>query len=133
MVGVGRVSGPSVPAGGARRVAGSSGFAVSTPTTGGATGPAATQATSMDSMLMLQQQVEDGTTRDRQARKHGKAMLEGLATLQRELLDGDVDPGTLERLSALTEHCPEAADPGLRATIGAVSLRVQVEIARRAL
>jgi hypothetical protein len=133
MVSVGRVSSPAIQTAGARRVAGGSGFAVSTPGTSGATGPAATSATSMDGMLMLQQQVEDGATRDRQARKHGKAMLEGLAALQRELLDGDVDPGTLERLGALTEHCPEAADPGLRATLGAVSLRVQVEIARRAM
>ena len=133
MVSVGRVGSPAVPGGGARRVGGGAGFSVSTQAAAGSTGPAATAAASLDGMLLLQQQVEDGPTRDRQARKHGRAMLDGLSALQRELLDGDVDPGTVERLAALTEHCPEAADPGLRATLASVSLRVQVELARRSM
>jgi hypothetical protein len=83
--------------------------------------------------MLLLQQVEDGPTRDRQARKHGRAMLQGLSALQHELLDGDVDPGTLERLAALVDHCPEAADPALKATLAAVSLRVRVELARRSM
>ena len=83
--------------------------------------------------MLLLQQVEDGPTRDRQARKHGRAMLEGLSALQHELLDGDVSPGTLERLAALAEHCPEAADPALKDTLASVSLRVRVELARRSM
>ncbi len=101
--------------------------------TGAAAGPAAASATaSLDGMLLLQQ-VEDGPVRDRQARRHGRAMLEGLAELQRALLDDDLDAGVLERLAVLVEHCPEASDPALRGTLAAVSLRVQVELARRSM
>ncbi len=133
MVSVGRVGPPAVAGTGARRAAGNGGFAVTTPGTAeGAAPAAAASAASLDGMLLLQQ-VEDGPTRDRQARKHGRAMLEGLAALQHELLDGDVDPGTLERLAALADHCPEAADPALKATLASVSLRVRVELARRSM
>ena len=133
MVSVGRVSGPAVPSAGSRRVAASGGFSVAPSETASLAGPAAAAAVgSLDGMLLLQQ-VEDGPTRDRQARRHGRAMLDGLAALQRALLDGELDPAMLERLAALAEHCPEASDPALRATLAAVSLRVQVELARRAM
>ncbi len=132
MVSVGRVASPAVPSGGARRAAGSSSFAVAPGATDAAAGPAAASATAaLDGMLLLQQ-MEDGPTRDRQARRHGRAMLEGLAELQRALLDGSLDPATMERLAALVEQCPEAAEPGLRAAINGIALRVRVELARRA-
>ena len=133
MVSVGRVGGPAVPAGGARRATGGGGFAVSAQPAGAAPPPvAAAGASAVDGMLLLQQ-VEDGPTRDRHARRHGRAMLEGLAELQRGLLDGDLDPDALQRLAALVQHCPDASDPALRATLAAVSLRVQLELARRAM
>ncbi len=132
MVSVGRVSGPAVPSAGSRRVPASGGFSVAPSETASLAAPAAAAVGSLDGMLLLQQ-VEDGPTRDRQARRHGRAMLDGLAALQRALLDGELDPAMLERLAALAEHCPEASDPALRATLAAVSLRVQVELARRAM
>ncbi len=84
----------------------------------------------MDGLLLLQQ-VEDGPTRDRQARRHGRALLEGLGALQRALLGGEDDPAALDRLAALVAHCPDAADPALRGTLAAVALRARVELARR--
>lgn len=132
MVSVGRVSGPVVPKAAPRRVGGADNFAV-TASPAEAAGPAAAaSAASLDGMLLLQEG-EDGPTRDRQARRHGRAMLDGLTALQRELLENEMDAATLQRLAALAEHCPQAADPALRATIAAVSLRVQVELARRAM
>ena len=131
MVSVGRVSAPAVPGGGARRVGGSSGFAVAPGTADATSGPAAAAAAApLDGMLLLQQ-VEDGPTRDRHARRHGRAMLDALAELQCALLDGSLDPATVERLAALAQHCPEASEPGLRAALAGISLRVQVELARR--
>ena len=131
MVSVGRVGGPAVPGGASRRVGGSSGFAVAPGGADATAGPSATTAAApLDGMLLLQQ-VEDGPTRDRQARRHGRAMLDGLAELQCALLDGTLDPRTVERLAALAQHCPEASEPGLRAALAGISLRVQVELARR--
>ena len=100
----------------------------------GGAGPVATAATlpagPVGSMLLLQE-MDAGPARDRQARKHGRAMLDALAALQHALLDGGEDPAALDRLAALLHHCPEASDPGLRATVAAVALRVHVELARR--
>ena len=131
MVSVGRVAGPGAPGGTVRRGGVSSGFAVAPGEADATAGLAATSAAApLDAMLLLQQ-VEDGPTRDRQARRHGRAMLDGLAELQCALLDGSLDPATAERLAALAQHCPEASEPGLRATLAGISLRVQVELARR--
>ncbi len=97
-------------------------------TPAGSIAPAA--AAAVDGLLLLQQ-VEDGPTRDRQARRHGRALLEGLGALQRALLGGEDDPAALDRLAALVAHCPDAADPALRGTLAAVALRARVELARR--
>ena len=86
-------------------------------------------------MLLLQEvadgPVHDRQARDRRARRHGRALLEGLGELQRALLGDGEDSAALDRLAALVEHCPEAADPALRATLAAVALRARVELARR--
>ena len=106
------------------------GFAVAEPGPGVA-GPAATTATAaLDGLLQLQE-FDDTATRDRQARRHGHALLQELAELQRSLLgDGPLE-GVLDRLNSLVETLPLAADPGLAATISAIALRARVELARR--
>ncbi len=128
MMGVKAVA-AATPAAGPRRPAADGGFAVS-----GGAGPlpaaAAMPAGPVGGMLLLQE-MDAGPARDRGARKHGRAMLDALAALQRALLDGGEDPAALDRLAALLQHCPEASDPGLRATVAAVALRVHVELARR--
>ena len=81
--------------------------------------------------MLLLQETDAAPARDRQARRHGRAMLDALARLQHALLGGGDDPAALDQLAALLEHCPEASDPELRATVAAVALRVHVELARR--
>ena len=136
VTGVARVGGAASPAGTrpGTTAGAASGFTlgVSNPAPGVA--PAAPLA-AVDGMLLMQA-VEDGPTRDRQARRHGRAMLDGLAALQRALLGEPGDPdgvsrGALDRLAALAGHCPQAEDPALRATLNAIALRARVELARR--
>jgi hypothetical protein len=113
-----------------RTAAGSAGFAVSEQQA--ATGPAAaaTAAAALDGLLQFQE-VEDAPARDRQARRHGQALLRELGELQRLLLeDGPIDE-SLGRLAALVETWPEAADPALAGVVGAVALRARIELARR--
>lgn len=125
--GVGPVA---VPAGTARAGMGRGGFTVSA---GAAPGVAmASGVAALDGLLLLQE-VEDAPERDRRARKHGRAMLDALSRLQLGLLDGECGAGALASLSALAEHCPEAADPGLRDLLRAVALRARVELARQGL
>ena len=130
VTGVGRVGGPAAPAGLRPGAGAASSFAVATgtPAPGGAA--AARPMAAVDGMLLMQA-VQDGPTRDRQARRHGRAMLDGLVALQRGLLGDTEDQDALGRLAALVEHCPEAADPALRATLAAIALRARVELVRR--
>ncbi len=108
----------------------STGFAVAShePSVGGAaaTAPAAPLA----GLLQLQE-FEDAVTRDRQARRHGHALLRELGELQRLLLGDDKLDDVLGRLATLTEASPEAADPALASTLAAIVLRARVELARR--
>ena len=115
---------------GAGRGAGPSGFSVSV---GANPAVAMTPGVAALDGLLLLQEVEGAPERDRRARKHGRAMLDALSRLQLGLLDADGGADALANLSALAEHCPEAADPGLRDLLGAVSLRARVELARRGL
>ena len=81
------------------------------------------------SMLALQEE-EEGQVADRDARRHGQAMLAALAALQRLALgDGSAD-GALEQLASLVRATPDAADPRLAAVQRAIQVRVAVELAR---
>ena len=78
--------------------------------------------------------------RDREARRHGQALLSALAELQLALIGVGGDPATAqdglkslsERLSVLAGTVPAAADPGLQAIVRAIGLRARIELARRA-
>ena len=80
-------------------------------------------------MLALQE-AESGEVQDREARRHGQDMLAELLTLQRALLEGRLDPATLQRLADLAGNVPQAADPALRQAVGEVALRARIELAR---
>jgi len=96
-------------------------------------GPApAAAASPLDAMLALQEQAADAT-RDRQARQHGQALLQALAALQHAMLAGGAETESLQRLAALIAACPAATDPALASIIAGLSLRAQVELARRGL
>ncbi len=104
----------------------------------GAAGAAAATAPArgLDALLALQETAAstgDAATRDREARRHGRDLLEALAALQRALLSGDAGEATLGRLGALLRSMPDAADPALGAVLRSVALRVRLELARRGL
>ena len=81
--------------------------------------------------LLAMQEAEAGFVQDREARRHGQAVMAELAALQRELLGGG--GASLDRLAALGRHSPQAADPRLAAVLRAVQMRAQIELARRGL
>ncbi len=84
------------------------------------------------SLLGLQEDEIAERVRDRAARRHGRAMLDGIAALQRTLLSpNDAAGAALRQLAALARAVPIAADPALRTLLADVTLRVQVELARR--
>jgi hypothetical protein len=91
---------------------------------------------SAGAMLALQEQAGQSVGRsaevaDREARRHGRDMLEALAALQRALLD-EVDPAlSLVRLAALAETQAPADDPALASIVSAIRLRARLELLRR--
>ncbi len=85
-------------------------------------------AVSMPSLLALQEEDADAVA-DREARRHGQAMLAALAALQRGLLGG-AGSGALEQAAALARAAPAPADPRLAAVQRAILVRVAVEAAR---
>ncbi len=89
----------------------------------------------LDALLALQETAvaQDPATRDREARRHGRNLLEELAALQKSLLSGGAEDVTLGRLVALLRTMPVAADPGLGVVLHSVGLRVRLELARRGL
>ena len=116
---------------GSPRAAASS-FAVAPPSTRPGGLAPASAASPLDAMLALQEQQGDAT-RDREARRHGHALLQALAALQHALLAGHGEGECLQRLCALGADTPIAADPGLAAVLRGVVLRAQIELARRGL
>jgi Class II flagellar assembly regulator len=96
----------------------------------GNAGAASVAPATLASMLALQE-LGGETGEDRQARRHGHQLLGTLAELQRELLGGQGDATTLERLVALLAAVPRATDRRLGAMVSAIVVRARVELARR--
>lgn len=82
-----------------------------------------------DSLLFLQE-IEPPEERDARSRRHGSAVLDLLARLQRSLLEGGNTEGAIQSLAQLAASPPVAATPALQAAIEAISLRAHVELAR---
>jgi hypothetical protein len=110
--------------------AGSTGFSVETPAPRASAAPPASGVLALEGMLALQETGAE-IVRDREARRHGQALLKGLAALQHALLAGGDQGAALETLAALAGTCPEAVHPGLAGVVQALALRAQVELARR--
>ncbi len=85
---------------------------------------------SMPSLLAMQEAQSDAVS-DRDAKRHGTAVMDELAQLQRAMLGGGTDKAPLERLASLAARRPSAADPRLEGVLRAIQLRAQVELARR--
>ena len=99
MTGIEGIGRPTAPRA-ASRPAAKSGFFVPSETAGPgqAAAAAAPAATSLGSMLTLQE-ADGETVEDREARRHGQDMLAALAELQRALLGGGDDGVALQRLA----------------------------------
>lgn len=78
--------------------------------------------------LLAMQEAESAALQDRDARRHGEALMEELTGLQRALLGGR-EPD-LDRLAALAERKVGAADPALAGVMRAIQLRAGIELAR---
>ena len=136
------ITGPFGPGGvretAPRKAAAKLRFAVPGDTASEATAPATSAAIGgLEAILLLQEASDEGVA-DREARRHGRDILEELTALQRALLAARGEAGTdtgavLARLAALAEIRPaEARDPELRAVVAAMVLRAKVELARHA-
>jgi hypothetical protein len=124
--------GQAAPLGSAGRpMARGGGFSVDGAAEGSAAAAAGAPADiSLASLLALQSDEAD-EVRDRPARQRGHALLNALAALQRAMLaEGGVGREQLQALAGLADSVPDAADPRLRAAMDAITLRVQVELAR---
>lgn len=96
----------------------------------GSSSPSVVRAGAVDVSLMLAlQEHATAETGDREARQHGKQMLDALAELQCALLSGH-GAGALDRLSEMSEKVPAATDPALIRVLRAIRLRARVEVAR---
>ena len=96
----------------------------------------------LDGLLAVQEQSAatgtPGEVADREARRHGAAVLCELAVLQRDLLRPNADDGAgheattaLQRLATLQAEAPDAHDPAIRGLLAAVTLRARIELTRR--
>jgi hypothetical protein len=90
--------------------------------------PAAAEV-SLGGLLALQEGELD-TVQDRAARRHGRDLLDAMASLQHALLRGPPSPADARQLAALAAAIPPAADPRLRQVLEAIGLRAAVELAR---
>ena len=107
------------------RGGGVSGFRVAEASSGAAAGVG---AVGLPGLLAAQEAGQEAGW-DREARRHGEAVLEGLAEVQLDLLRGG-GAGALEALAALVRRGPVAADPRLAAVQRALLVRAAVELAR---
>ena len=71
----------------------------------------------------------DAVKADRQARSHGKAMLQALGSLQVGLLGWEEDDAR-RTLADLAAHMPEADDPVLKLILREIGVRAAVVLAR---
>jgi len=84
----------------------------------------------LDALIALQG-VEDPTERKKRSVARGRNALDVLDKLKVSLLDGSVDQSTLARLKVAAEGLTdESGDPGLDQVLGAIDLRVAVELAK---
>lgn len=111
-----------------RRGPGEVSFRVNADKAGSADAAVATTGVAMTSLLAMQE-AESDAQQDREARRHGQAVIDELAELQRALL-GEARPD-LERLARLMDRPSAAADPGLASVMRAIRLRAGIELARR--
>ena len=134
-----KVTGPSGPAGaaGARSTPAqdaASEFSISTPslsTPAGVTAAASVNAVSTLEALMALQEVGGPLERRRRAVWRADKILDALDGLKIELLEGELNPAVLERLTrAVREQRSMTDDPALEGLLDQVETRAAVELAK---
>jgi len=86
---------------------------------------------SLDALLALQA-LDGPLERRRRAVKRGSRILDQLDAVKLAVLEGEVAPETLGRLTeALREQRTETADPGLEGVLDEIETRAAVELAKR--
>jgi hypothetical protein len=134
-----KVTGPSGPAGatGARSTpaqGATSGFSISTPSLSapsGVTAAASVNAVSTLEALMALQEVGGPLERRRRAVWRADKILDALDGLKIELLEGQLNPAILERLThAVREQRSMTDDPTLEGLLDQVETRAAVELAK---
>jgi hypothetical protein len=134
-----KVTGPSGPASasGARSATAqtaASGFSISTPsvsTPAGVTAAAGVSAVSTLEALMALQEVGGPLERRRRAVWRADKILDALDGLKIELLEGQLNPSVLERLTrAVREQRSMTDDPALEGLLDQVETRAAVELAK---
>ena len=130
MKNIGAIGSLYVPVLRSRRVGGTALFEVLDDAAIALAAPSPAGAVEIHGLLGLQEAAGDAGA-DRAARSHADSMLAGLAGLQQALLSGSDGAAALARLAEMGRRAPPAADPRLRALVGAISLRAAVELARR--
>jgi hypothetical protein len=116
----------------AARRAGAGGFELGTAETPASATPATglRAISSLDALLALQG-VEDVRERRKRAVAKGRNALDVLDRLKLGLIDGSLDPSTLNRLKVAAEGLSESSgDPGLDSVMAEIDLRVAVELAK---
>jgi hypothetical protein len=104
-----------------------SGFSVAERRDESAEAASATSSVAMPSLLLMQEE-QSAALQDRDAKRHGTAMIDELQELQRSLLRGGGP--RLDRLAQLAERPVGAADPRLAGVLRAIQLRAGIELAR---
>ena len=122
-----RIGGSAVPLP-ARRIRSAGGFTVGTVAAEQAGGSGPTAAlTAAGLFTVLEDAIEP--PQDRAARRHGRALLTALSSLQALVLAGDPSAG-LGPLAELLCDVPAPVTPALASALDAVLLRARIELAR---
>jgi hypothetical protein len=85
----------------------------------------------LETLLALQEGIEEPAERRRRAVKRGRSALDALDALKLGLLSGTLDTGALARLKTVAAGLSEpSGDPGLDTVMAEIDLRVEVELAK---
>jgi hypothetical protein len=130
---IGRVqSGPAASK--ARPARGAAGFGALLASSPEVEAPGETAPAAPIALPMSYDTASDAVRADKDARRHGRALLQALAAMQLALLASDPADGGAEaraQLERLAASAPQADDPVLRLILREIAVRAAVELARQ--
>ena len=84
----------------------------------------------LDAILALQQEPEDGNERKRRSARRGQGVLDALDSLKIALIGGKISPGDLARIATSLAGAGPSGDPELDEVVAQIELRAKVELAK---